>query len=495
MYVLRDDQENIIVNTYSSIRKNHKRIIIQSHVGSGKTVVASEITRRAVNKNNGVLFLAPRRQLIYQTVETFLDFGINCGMIMAGEPRSPSKLVQVASFDTITSRVGNGRMELPEASLVIVDEAHLCVSPARIAVLKNYNIVLGLTATPALANGKGMGFFYEDIVESLTMKQMVDNGFLVPMRYFIGNAPDVSNVHLNADGDYIEKELASVNDTPELIGDVFSNWKRIAGDRCTLVFAVNRKHAVHLHNEWVSHGITTEYIDGNTPPNERESIKNNVMSGITQVVINIGVMVAGVNWPRFDCVVIARQTRNISAWIQMIGRTSRLYPGKTESLVIYHGDNFEELGRIDDPIEWSLDDISTVKERKEKAQKAAKEPKEMECQCGAIFKARRICPACGNELLKKGEQIPFHSCDLQEAIESKPEKYKPADKAQWYSEFLGYARRNSKPDSFALAMFQSKFKEWPYNKHSIHPSEPGLDTINYIKSRNIAWSKGKGKAA
>lgn len=228
---LREFQGELIADARSALAKGINRVIMQSHVGSGKTVCATEIIRRAIANGARVLFLAPRRQLIYQTVETLKEYGINCGVIMAGELRHSQPLVQVASFDTITARVGSGRMELPEADLCIVDEAHMCVSPARIKVLSHYKRVIGLTATPALANGKGMGFFYKGIVESLTMAEMVKQGYLVPMRYYIGESPDLSGVKLNADGDFVEKQLAEINDQPKLIGAIYDNWKRIAGDR------------------------------------------------------------------------------------------------------------------------------------------------------------------------------------------------------------------------------------------------------------------------
>ncbi|MGZ4996134.1 MAG: hypothetical protein ACXV79_18425, partial [Methylobacter sp.] len=151
------------------------------------------------------------------------------------------------------------------------------------------------------------------------------------------------------------------------------------------------------------------------------------------------------------------------------------------------------LGRIDDPIEWTLDDKTTVRERKEIAQKEAKAPKEIKCKCGAIFKSSRICPACGTEMIPKGEAIPVHQAELKELKGGK--KPTPAEKSRWYSEFLGYARRNSKPDSYALAMFKNKFGEWPKNKRSISPSEPSSDVIGYIKHRNIAFAKSRSNAA
>ena len=489
---MRDYQELAITGCGRSIASGNKRIILQSHVGSGKTVMAAEIIQRAIAKRNRVLFLAPRRQLIYQTVETLQSYDINCGMIMAGERRFTQPLVQVASFDTITARMGAGRMTLPEAELCIVDEAHMCTSPARIKILGEYKVVIGLTATPALANGKGLGFFYQDIVESLSMADMVKQGHLVPMRYFIGESPDLSGLTLNADGDFREADLERLNDTPKLIGDIYTNWRRIAPNRTTLIFAVNKKHARHLHDEFASHGVSVDYIDGETPPEERERIRQDVEKGKTQVIVNIGVMVAGVNWPRIDCVLIARQMRNIANWIQCIGRGSRLYPNKKDCIVIYHGSNFEELGMIDEPIEWDLNDKTTIRERKERAKQEAKEPKDIVCgDCGTVFQSRRTCPNCGHEMIKAGEPIPVHEAELKE-ITAKP---KPLEKSHFYAQLLGYCKEHGKGDNYALAMFKQKFGEWPYGKKSIQPVEPGPEVLGYIKSRQIAYAKGRGKWA
>ena len=472
-----------------AIRDGHRRIIVQLHVGGGKTFIAADIIKGAINppKLNRTLFLAPRRQLVYQTVDTLGLFDINSGFIMAGESKSAMRLSQVASFDTVTSRVANERMDIPQAKVCIVDEAHACFSPARLKLLENYPLVLGFTATPALANGKGMGAFYTTIVEGPTMAELVEGGYLVPMRYFGAESPDLAGVLLNSDGDYQEKQLADATDKPELIGAVYDNYKRIAGDRTTLIFAVNRKHAVHIHDEFKSHGVEAEYIDGNTPTEERDEIKRRVESGKTKVIVNIGVMAFGTDWPIISCVIIARVTRNISAWIQMAGRGSRLHPSKQTCLIIYHGPNFDELGRLDDPISWSLDDKSTIRERKEKAQQEAKAPKEIKCNdCGTIFSGRRTCPNCGHEMVNKGEAIPFHAAELKELKADK--KPTPEEKAKFYAELIGYCRQNSKPDKFALAIFQNKFHEWPYKKN-LPPLTPTQETIGFIKHCNISYAK------
>ena len=481
--ILREYQNQIIKDSRQSYGKGNRRIILQMHVGAGKTVVAAEIARSSVSNLKKVLFLVPRRQLAYQAVQTFTNYGINTGLIMAGERPFGMPLLQVGSFDTITSRVSSGAMQLPYADVVMVDEAHACFSQARLELLKKYPLVIGITATPALANGKGMGAFYTDIVEGLSMAAMVEQEYLVPMKYYGADAPDLALVKLNADGDYQEKGLAEATDKPELIGSIYTNYKRIAGDRTTLIFAVNCKHAQHIHDEFMRHGVTSEYIDGSTPTEEREAIKARVMSGKSKVIVNIGVMAFGTDWPIISCVIIARVTRNISSWIQMIGRGSRLYPDKKDCLVIYHGDNFDDLGRIDDPIEWTLDDKSTIRERKEAAKKAAKEPKDIKCKCGYVFRASRVCPSCGLAMIQKGEAIPFHEAELKELVA--PKKPAPAVKADWYAQFLYISRSKGYKDGWAANKFMEKFSEWPHKKNGVMPIPPTPEVLGFMQHLNI----------
>ena len=478
--ILREYQNQIIQDSRQSYGKGNRRIILQMHVGAGKTVVAAEIARSSVSNLKKVLFLVPRRQLAYQAVQTFTNYGINTGLIMAGEKPFGMPLLQVGSFDTITSRVSSGAMQLPYADVVMVDEAHACFSQARLELLKKYPLVIGITATPALANGKGMGAFYTDIVEGLSMADMVEQEYLVPMKYYGADAPDLALVKLNADGDYQEKGLAEATDKPELIGSIYTNYKRIAGDRTTLIFAVNCKHAQHIHDEFMRHGVTSEYIDGSTPTEEREAIKARVMSGKSKVIVNIGVMAFGTDWPIISCVIIARVTRNISSWIQMIGRGSRLYPDKKDCLVIYHGDNFDDLGRIDDLIEWTLDDKSTIRERKEAAKKAAKEPKDIKCKCGYVFRASRVCPSCGLAMIQKGEAIPFHEAELKEL-----KKPAPAVKADWYAQFLYISRSKGYKDGWAANKFMEKFSEWPHKKNGVMPIPPTPEVLGFMQHLNI----------
>jgi uncharacterized Zn finger protein (UPF0148 family) len=278
-----------------------------------------------------VLFLAPRRELIHQAVKAFQGQGLDAGMIMAGERQTLLLDLQVASFDTLHARaIRSDRMKLPPADLVIVDEAHLSTARTRLDILEAYGdaIVIGLTATPARGDGKGLGTFYDDIVTGPTISELVDMGYLVPLRYYAPTEPDLSKLKLDKDGDYQEKALGARMDTPQLIGDIVDNWLRLARERRTVVFCVTCDHSRHTAEAFREAGITAEHLDGETPKPERAAILARVSSGETQVLCNVFVASYGLDIPALDCAVLARPTKNIALYLQTVGRIMRTFPGK-----------------------------------------------------------------------------------------------------------------------------------------------------------------------
>jgi superfamily II DNA or RNA helicase len=208
-----------------------------------------------------------------------------------------------------------------------------------------------------------------------------------------------------------------------------------------------------LH-EFVSHGVAAEYIDAFTDDDEREAMKQRVMTGVTKVVVNIGVMAFGTNWPIISCVIVARNTRNISSWIQMVGRGTRKFPGQKDCIVIYHGANFDDLGRLEGITSWDLNPNETIRERQERIKKAkeVKEKKDITCQnCGYVFKSARACPQCKHKNASKGEKVPIHEAKLERV---EPEK---TGRRDFYAQLLGYAREHGYKYGWAGYTFRNKY--------------------------------------
>ena len=136
----RDYQYDVIDDVRNTAaKKGYKKIVIVAPTGSGKTVVASSIMGFCAENNNPVLFMAHRRELIFQCRDKLRKFGLDCGVIMAGETPDHQELIQVASIQTLHSQKKRlGDFFLPPAKLVIIDEAHRSLSKTYLAMIEHH---------------------------------------------------------------------------------------------------------------------------------------------------------------------------------------------------------------------------------------------------------------------------------------------------------------------------------------------------------------------
>ena len=126
---LRPYQRDAVERIETAFADGRRSPLLVLPTGAGKTVVAAELIRRAVDAGEHSLFLAPRRELMRQASDKLAAVGVRHGILLAGADRHDAYArVQVASVDTLASRLGRGRLQHLGADLVIVDEAHLSIT-------------------------------------------------------------------------------------------------------------------------------------------------------------------------------------------------------------------------------------------------------------------------------------------------------------------------------------------------------------------------------
>ncbi len=470
-----------------SFGKGNRRIISCSATGSGKSAMLADLTKNMLDKSPiaRVLIVLPRRSLVMQLSESFSGWGINHGIIMAGIKPVNLPRVQIASIDTYLSRLSSSYIELFNADMLIIDEMHLQFTAKKLELFSNYPLVIGFSATPIAPKKQSLGIFYHDIVETITMQQLMDQGFLTPLKCYAKPGIDLSGLKTDADGDYRESQLGDVMDKPQLVGDIYANWKRLAAGKPTVIFASSQAHARHLCEEFNGHGWRFHYVDCNYSDDERQGIFDEVRTGKAIGIVNVGIVSVGIDIPNLECVVLARPTKLISVYLQCVGRVTRLATGKQSGIVIDHAGIIEKIGLPTDAFEWSLDGKESVEERARKKKEDRKGPKELVCKkCETVFKSRRSCPACGFEIIPKGDAIPVHQAELQEV-----KKVPSIEKEDWYQQMLGWCRRTGKRDGVAFYAYQAKFGVQPAWKKVA--KEPTSDVVNYMKHRQIAYAKGR----
>ena len=363
--------------------------------GGGKTVIATSAIERAVQRGERVLMLTHRREILRQTS---LKIPIDHGLIQAGLNIDLEYPVQVASIQTLWARcMRSNKIPLPPADLIIVDEAHYIAARTWQSILEAYPNArrIGLTATPCRADGRGLGNYFDELILGPQIPNLIDRKYLVPTIYYAPANPDLKGVETRQ-GDYAIKQLADRMNRDDLVGDIVSNWHKLAQRRKTLVFCVDVAHSVHVKNEFLKSDVRAEHVDGSTPKTERDAILARLASGETDVVCNCMVLTEGFDLPAIGCIVLARPTKQLGLFRQMAGRGLRPAQGKSNLILIDHSGAVFRHGLLEDPVEWTLDVTKRAENPTHEKRDQQKISRLVECsQCGALRTGGDACPHCG----------------------------------------------------------------------------------------------------
>lgn len=478
---LRSHQAKAIELIRNSLAQGNTRVVCEAATGFGKTLTAAKIIEGALAKRNRVIFTAPAVSLIDQTVSAFENEGIrDIGVMQANHPRTDSLArVQVASVQTLARR------EIPEASLVIVDECHLRAKVIEDMMAERSDVFfIGMSATPW---AKGMGLLWQDKVTPITIGELIDKGFLSQFTVFAPDVPDLSGVKTVA-GDYHEGEVADVMEGKALMASVVETWLANGENRPTLLFGVNRAHAKQLSEAFERAGVATAYVDAFTDSVERQLIEKRFRSGEVKIACSVRTLTTGVDWP-VSCIIDAAPTKSIMLHVQKIGRGLRVNEGTEDLLVLDHAGNSLRLGLVTDIHRDKLD--ATRKGEKQPAERKEKLPKE--CANCAALHTGLTCPFCGHER-KPVAGVETVEGELVELTPTKKPAATKEDKQRFYGMCLWMANERGYKPGWAANKYRERFDVWPRGLEDV-PAAPDAAFLNWEKSRRIAWVKRQQKGA
>jgi DNA repair protein RadD len=476
--------------------ERYKRPLIVAPTGAGKTIIACGIIHK--NPHKHVLFLAHRRELIFQARDKLASFGVYPGVILAGELRQHMRAVQIASVQTLDSRCIRGDTDLPPADVVFIDEAHHCRARTYQKIVASYPDarIIGLTATPCRKDGRGLGGTFETLIECPQVSELIDLKHLVRTKVFAPSTPNLKGVHVRK-GDYVESELAARVDRPELVGDIVSHWLKLAERRKTVVFATSVAHSIHLRDEFVKSGVRAAHIDGDTPKNERDEILGLLSEGAFEAICNCMVLTEGWDQPDVSCCVLARPTKSLGLYRQMVGRVLRPAPGKADALILDHAGAVFQHGFVEDPVYWTLDpdDKAANPEHESRGNRADREL--CTCsQCSAVRTAGKPCPNCGFLPRRPGEYLRVIDGDLAHVSRDgrvEPNGYSPEQRQEWHQMLTGIAQDYGYKPGWVAYQYKAKFGFFP-PWGPIEPLKPSQEVRAWVRSKQIAYAKAMQKA-
>jgi superfamily II DNA or RNA helicase len=496
MIELRPYQIDVIAEYDRARASGLQRIILVAPTGGGKTVIGAAIIKTAVQNFKDVLLLAHRREIIAQTSGKLNACGIAHGIIQAGTVPRPLERVQIASVQTLHRRaIYSGKMELPRADLLVIDECHHCPAQSYRKIIDAYPnaILLGMTATPCRGDGRGLGGIFQTIVECPQVAELITQGYLVKTRVYAPTQPDLRGVHTVA-GDYVEGELAERMDRPTLIGDIVTHWHKYSERRKTVCFAVNVAHSIHLRDEFLKSGVRAEHIDGATPKPERDATLARLASGEIELVTNCLVLTEGWDLPEIGCGILARPTRKMGLYRQMLGRVLRPAPDKADAIVLDHSGAVFKHGFAEDFVEWTLqpDRRATSKAHEARCQDGA-QSRLIECtQCTAIRITGEACPNCGFLPQRKPHNVDVDiDRELGEVGRDRRVGINHYDRDEWHAMLAYIADERGYKPGWIAHKYKEKFGTFPPWGARPGPIEPAREVRAWVRSRMIAYAKGQ----
>lgn len=384
--MLRAYQQHALDQIRSLFARGTKKVMLHLATGGGKTVVFCVILKSSYEKGKKAIMVVKGRKLVAQASARLDREGVPHGVMMAGHWRNqPNQPIQVCSIDTLVSRG-----LVPEADIVVIDEAHLAATPSYHWLTEAYPnaFFLPVTATPYCK--KSLRHIADEIVRPIRIKELIEQGFLVPPKYYAPSIPDLTGVRTTS-GDFNAEDLDKVLNENHPIGDIVSNWVALADSRPTILFAVSIRHSLNIVSRFKSCGIPAEHVDADCDDKTRENAIKRLERGEIKVLSNVGILCTGVDIPKASCIVMARPTKSYSLYIQQAGRGTRIDPSKKDFLIIDHGGNVLRHGLITEDREGSLDPMP------KKSRSNATEIKTCET-CYAIYSVNESsCPLCGDE--------------------------------------------------------------------------------------------------
>lgn len=360
-YVLREYQRNAsiaAVRAFTDKKANNGLLILPT--GAGKSLVIADIASKL---DGPLLILQPSKEILEQNFAKLQSYG--CWDASIYSASVGYKDINRITFATIGS-VMNHMDDFAHFKNVMIDECHYVNSKA--GQYKKFlesadRRVVGLTATPyrlcSYQGGSMLKFLtitkpriFSDVLYFCQISDLLGKGYLANLHYYDCTKLDMSKVRPNSTGaDFDEKSLKLEYERVGFKDQLASTTVRVLHPKNgvprngVLVFTRFIDEADVLVKRLKSVCINAAIVTGETPKKEREDILAQFKSGRIKVVANVGTLTTGFDYPELDTVILARPTKSLALYYQMVGRAIRPCKGK-EGWIVDLGGSYKRFGNV-----------------------------------------------------------------------------------------------------------------------------------------------------
>ena len=331
---LRDYQSEARESIFAEWQKGIHKTLLVLPTGCGKTIVFAKVAEDCVRQGDRVLILAHRGELLEQAAD---KIGKATGLSCATEKAEQSCLgswfrITVGSVQTLMRDKRLSRFPEDYFGTIIIDEAHHCLSDSYQKVLHHFEgaRVLGVTATPDRGDMRNLGQYFESLAYEYTLPKAIKSGYLSPIKAVtIPLKLDLTGVKIQA-GDFSANDIGTALD-PYLY-QIADEMKNYCLDRKTVVFLPLVKTSQKFCQILNEKGFRATEVNGESA--DRAEVLEAFDKGRYNVLCNSMLLTEGWDCPSVDCVIVLRPTKVRSLYSQMVGRGTRLYPGKDHLLLL-----------------------------------------------------------------------------------------------------------------------------------------------------------------
>ena len=462
MLALREHQLEVVEKLNEGFANGHTRQLLYAPTGFGKTEVAMAIMKAVADNYQKTAMVLDRIVLVNQTSMRLARYGIEHGVMQSGHWRErPYEKIQVCSAQTLEKRKNT-----PDIDLLIIDECHVLRRSTVNFLKDNPQIkVIGLTATPFT---KGLGDIYTHIIGASPTGDLIEKGWLVPLKVFIAKEIDMTGVKKIA-GEWSADQVSERG--MRIVGDVVSEWAKktyeIFGKPVkTIVFCAGVDHGKELAKRFEDAGFNFKSISYKEDDDYKRMIIEDFSRPDTDIngLIATDILTRGFDVTDVMIGVSARPfSKSFSSHVQQMGRVMRPHEGKEYGVWLDHSGNYlrfkDDWDRVFD---YGVDSLDGGLEEKAKKEPTDKEKVEAKCpSCGAlwIWKSDE-CGECGH-VKKKIAQIQVLDGELQElAVANSKLKI---DNRQFFQELMHYATSRGYKEGWAAHKYKEKFGVFPKN--------------------------------
>ena len=331
---LRPYQQQARDRIHAEWDAGHTRTLLVLPTGTGKTIVFASVAADQVRAGDRVLILAHRGELLEQAADKLQR---STGLVSAVEKAESTCLdswfrVVVGSVQTLQRTARLERFPQDYFGTIIIDEAHHAITDGYRRILDYFSgaKVLGVTATPDRGDMRNLGEVFDSLAFEYKLPDAIKEGYLCKiMAQTIPLQLDITSVTMSG-GDYAVGDLGTALDP--YLEQIAAEMARRCKSRKTVVFLPLIKTSQKFRDLLNAKGFRAAEVNGQS--DDRRQVLADFDAGKYNVLCNSMLLTEGWDCPSVDCVVVLRPTKVRSLYSQMVGRGTRLSPGKTDLLLL-----------------------------------------------------------------------------------------------------------------------------------------------------------------